>query len=216
VRGLPPDPAETVRLSTTVDVNGSTFSFAFSWFVPGIDGALPTDLEDWLDTWIIRTLDPLTGAMHAGASALTCRLGSVRPGGPSWEATYPQPNHGHFTGGQADQVAVGLYVKSSARARGSGSRIRLPACPDEFIDDNRAINTLGLSQLQQLVNAITMFAITPTPFSGVPPILGTIQRQAAGRPLTAATFAPTIGLVVSRRVETIRRRLPKRGQVSPP
>jgi hypothetical protein len=61
-----------------------------------------------------------------------------------------------------------------------------------------------------------MFAITPTPWGGPPPVLGTIQRQSEGSPLPTATFAPTIALVVSRRVETIRRRLPKRGQVSPP
>lgn len=214
MRGLPPDPANTVRLITTVDVDGSDFSFELGLLAPLVDAASPAELELWLGNWILIVGPALGDLMHAGAHLLTCRLVSKRMGGPSWTATFP-PNHGNWSGGQADQVALGIYVKSTAYGRGAGSRVRIPAIADVMIDANRAVSVVGQGKLLALCNAIADFLNQPLPWGGGLAIAGTIQRQRAGSPLSAATFAPAQAIVPSRRVETIRRRLPGRGQISP-
>jgi hypothetical protein len=214
VRGLPPDPPNTARLETAVDVNGWPVTFAFSFFNASFDLMGPTELHEVLNNWIIFVGAAVGGSMHSGAQLTTCRLFSLRTSGPRALATFPT-NRGAWEGGQANHVAVGLYVRTTAYGRGSGSRVRLPACPDAFIDNNREVSATARGRLLAIANGLANFQNAPIGGVLTPTVLGTIQRQASGRPLSSATFAPATSVEACRRVETLRRRLPERGQLSP-
>lgn len=210
MRGLPPDPPDSVRMITYVRVDDvATCSFGLSILAPGIDLAASSDLQLLLTSFQVQCSTQLFNCMHQGAQALTSRLVSYRPGGPRWETSWA-PNAGRWTGGQASAIAAGLYTQGLAAGKGTGSRIRLVGCPDIFIDANRELNTTGTEYLRQLGVQIKNWAGPPSPYPVGPVIIGTIQRQSAGAPLPTATFDPATAIVPARRVEVVRRRLAKR------
>jgi hypothetical protein len=214
LRGLPPVPADVLRVELVIDVNGRELTTGWWWFVPDlIAGGVP---------WLIAAasnifsymVSPLDGCMHSGASWSLLRLSS----GGTTPLVYSEAapvSGGVYTGGQADAIATGVYVLSSTGRRGSGSRLRIPATPDDFVVNNYMLSTTGVGRLFDFAAAMqscTAATIGPT---GGAVILGTLQRSRAGAPLGVATFDPAAAVIPSFRVELLARRLPKSRGVSP-
>ena len=210
---LPAVPPDVGHFDLAFDVNGRTLRAGFWFLLPDLQSWTQPWLLSLVDQFVLYTLSGFTGVMHAGASLSTCRV-SVAGSNPVEFVQHVAPNHGAYTGGQADAIASGVYLVASSGRRGSGSRLRVPGCPDDFIDDNWRLSNAGVSQLHTLANDLTDWARVQTGPTGLPLVLGTLQRRTSAGPLPAAQFDPAVMVVPSFRVEVLSRRLPKSRWVS--
>lgn len=211
---LPPVPDDVLHVELTFDVNGREYRNGWWWLVPDLAvGGIP---------WLVATMSnifadlvfPVTGLMHAGGSWTTCRLAS----GGNAPLVYVEAaplNHGAHTGGQADAIATGVYVVTLASRRGSGSRIRFPACPDDAVQDNWLLSAAGLARcfdFAAALNSLTSSLVAPT---GAQVLLGTLQRRTAAGPRAVSSFDPATAVLPSFRVEVLARRMPRSRGISP-
>lgn len=211
---LPTVPSNVALLENVCDVNGYDVQYNHWLFVPAFDTAGPSYFDALLTAYILEVGGALLDCMHSGASFTTCRLSRFGSQPFTWIKQWP-PNHGRWTGGQANNVAVGFYVRTTTGGRGSGSRCRIPACPDIFVTENRQLSQVGLGNLLALTEAIVAWAAGLTGPTAGDVLLGTLQRRTVAGPLPSATFSPAAALTPSQRVERLGRRLPRSGQVSP-
>ena len=215
MQGLPPDPVDTIRLITEADVDGARESFGLSFLVPDLALADDAWLHSFLGNYQILVAGDLLNCMSDHAELVTCRTDSTRPASPRFEIPFA-PNHGAHPSVEALAIAVGVYVTSGRARRGGGSRVRLPACPPRFVSRGRELTSDGAGFLISFCNSLVAWASGQVGPTGANVILGTIRRQAGGAPLATAVFDPAFSVRPSLRVEVLRRRLPKRGQLSPP
>lgn len=214
MRGLPPPPSNVVRLDLDFLVNGRDFHTGLWLLIPDVETAGVAYLDALVADFISFVVGGVTGVMHSGSSWVTCRA-SYGGTTPASFIGYVTPNHGAWSGGQADAIATGLYLVSSTGGRGSGSRLRFPAVPDDFVDDNWRLASTAVAQLVILANDITNFVSGTIGPTGAPAIVGTVQRAARGAPLPVASFDPAQAIVPSYRVDFLGRRMPKTRHVSP-
>src|SRR5690242_2427373 len=148
--------------------------------------------------------------MHGGSSATTCRLSIA---GLTILADAP-PNHGAWTGGQADNVALGLKWQTSERGRRGWALTYVPAVPDVFITNNWQLRQLAWGNLLDSgTHLLQSMNLLPDP-SGATLRAGTVHVSSRGAPLTASAFAAYVGVVPTPKVVTIRRRIPSTGGLS--
>lgn len=214
MRGLPPAPSNVVRLDFDFYVNGRDFTTGMWLLIPDVETGGVAYLDALCADAQFYTLSGWTGCMHDGASVVTCRA-SYGGTQPANFVSYAAPNHGAYTGGQADAIACGVYVVSSSGGKGSGSRLRVPATPDAFVDDNYRLASAAVARLLDLCNAIDTFVAATHGPLGAQAVLGTVQRSRRGAPLPTAEFDPAQAVVPSFRVEFLSRRMPRSRWVSP-
>lgn len=214
MRGLPPAPSNVVRLEFDFFVTGRTLTTGMWLLIPDVEtggvpylDALCADAQFYL-------LGGFTGCMHNGASLVTCRA-SYGGTTPANFVSYAAPNHGAYSGGQADAIACGVYAVSATGGKGSGSRLRIPGTPDDFVDDGYRLSSAGVSQLIALCGDINNFVTATHGPLGAQAVLGTVQKARRGAPLPSAQFDPAQAIVPSYRIEYLRRRMPRSRWVSP-
>lgn len=211
MRGLPPPPLDVVHLTQTFDVDDNDVSVGFWLFNPSNVDAIVSELQELADAWFLTCLPNLLGLMHEGSVATTCRLTNRVL---SYAELAP-PNHGALTGGQADNVAVGLHWLTGAPATSISRITYVPATPDLFVDRGYRLSATGWGTLRangtDLYNALNAL---PAPSGGTQAV-GVVNRSRSGIPLSVATFTPYIGVVPTPKVVTIRRRIPSGRRVSP-
>lgn len=211
MRGLPPVPVDVAQLTQVFDINGHDTSISFWLFNPSFAAATIPALARTVSDWFIDALVSVLELQHLGVIPTTCRL-AVR--GLAYVTTAP-PSHGAWTGGQADNVAVGLHWMTGEYGKGLSPITYVPGVPDAFVTDNWRVNELAIGNLlasgQDLYNALNGLR-SP---DDTPTVVGTVHRARAGAPLSVATFAPYVGVVPTAKVVTIRRRIPHSRQVSP-
>lgn len=208
MRGLPPVPAGVLRLDLEFDVNGYPLTTGLWFLVPDLALADLAWYQAFTAMAFFYLLPGTTGVTHDGVSLSTCRLASGGMAPFRYVALAP-PNHGAYSGGQADIIASGVFVRTTTTARGSGSRLRFPGCPDDFVRDGLALSATAVSQLLAMANAITTFVASQTGPTGGQVLLGTLQRSKAGAPLAHSLFDPAVAVVPSYRVEYLDRRFPR-------
>lgn len=214
MRGLPPVPADVLRLELDIEVNGYLFTTGMWFLVPDLPAATLPWYQAFTADAIAYLVGAVNGVTHSGAFLSTCRVAAGGVGGFRY-ASYAGTNVGAYSGGQADIVASGVFIRSNSGTRGSGSRLRFPACPDAFLTDNVQLSAAGLSRLLDMCTAITSFSAAELGPSGAPVVLGTLRRAQAGAPLPSAIFDPALAVVPSLRIEYLDRRFPQRRYVSP-
>lgn len=214
MRGLPPVPDDVLRLELDFDVNGRRFTTGLWMLTPGLQAWTPTWLTSFASDVFSYLLPGTTGVTHDGTSLTTCRVLIAGSSPIAWTA-YAPPNHGAHTGGQADAIASGVYVVSSSGGRGSGSRIRFPGCPDDFITDNWLLSPQGQSRLLDMCSSIIELMNAVTSPTSQLMTLGTLQRATVAGPRSTSQFDPASLVVPSNRVEVLRRRFPHSRWVSP-
>lgn len=210
----PPIPSGVVSMRQLVDVDGNLCTFGWWLFMADADLGDFTYWSDLSTSFQFTVSGPLLACMHAGASLLACRfvVGGIGP--TSYQFPWA-PNHGLSTGGQAQAVACGLYIRSSDDRRGSGTRVRLPAVPDEFVDNDVALSSIGRGRLTDLGDRLTSWVSSVSGPGGGTVLLGTLQRRRAGLPLPTAVFAPAISVEPMLRIARMGRRMPRFGRYSP-
>lgn len=196
------------------DVNGYYFSFGHWLLIPDSAAATVSYLHDLASSYQLNVGGELLDCMHDGSSFATSRLGLQSPAPLQYTQAWPA-NHGAWTGGEANAIATGVYVLTSAGGKGSGARVRIPGAPDIHVDAGGRLSNAGRGHLQAFCTALITWVDGETGPTGAPILLGTVQRQRAGAPLPVASFDPAVGVLPSLRVERLVRRLPKPGQVSP-
>lgn len=206
-------PEGVVHVGVTVDVNGAPFTFGHWLLIPDAGSGYPLYWSGLLSSYFLEVGPALLDCMHDGASLLTCRSTAGGTSPQVWVESF-SPNHGHWTGGQADNVATGIYVQTQSGRRGSGSRVRLPAVPDSFINANRALSQFGAGYLQAAATALVAWVASVTGPTGAQAVLGTLQTRRGGVPLLPPEFDPAIAVRPSLRVERLARRLPPSGRYS--
>jgi hypothetical protein len=211
---MAPPPEGVVWISSDVDVNGYPASVGFWVLIPDADAGPPLYWLGLLGSVELQVWPGWLSCMHAGASFVTCRclVGGIAP---QWYALPAPPNHGEWTGGQAENVCMGLYVQSSSGGRGSGSRIHLPAVPDIFVQNNVQLSEVGRGNLLAAAVAMTDWAASVSGPTGAAVTIGTLQTRRAGAPLLPPVFDPALLIRPGQGIETMRRRLPRRGRISP-
>lgn len=202
---LAPLPVGVAHVSVGIDVNTYPCSIGWWLLVPGLETAGPPELEALAASITLGVAGPLTSCMHAGSQLVTCRIDGR---GFSFASAFA-PNHGAWTGGQAQGLATVLHWLTLDAGRRGAAITHLPAVPDVFVRDNARLSTLGYSNL--LVAAADLFsAFNSTPgVTGGVCTLGLLQRRHGGVPLVPPTFSPATGYEVSQVLTTLRRRLPK-------
>jgi hypothetical protein len=210
MRGLPPPPADVAELRQYFDINGHRVSTGFWLFSPEWPNAVYPDLEVALVDWFTSGLPQLLGLQHSGVIPTTCLL---RVGGLALVEAAP-PSHGAWTGGQADNVALGIAFKTNDRGKGATHINYVPGVPDVFISANYQISQVGWGNLQ--ANARDLLAALNTIRSplGLACVAGTLRRARGGLPLGHASFSPFAGVVATPQVVTIRRRIPRGYQIA--
>lgn len=210
MRGLPPPPPDVLRLVQEFDINGKTSSVGFWLQGPSIGSALPASLELVAAQWFITCLPNLLALMHRGSSATTCRLSIA---GLTVLRAAP-PNVGLYTGGQADNVALGLKWQTSERGRRGWALTYVPAVPDVFIANNWQLDQRAWGNLiDSGSHLFAAMSALPDP-SGAPLAPGTVHVSHGGAPLATAVFSRFVGVSPTPKVVTIRRRIPSSGGLS--
>lgn len=211
MRGLAPQPDDVARLTQWFDINGHQVSISFWLFGGSLIAIEPSAAEDVLAGWFNTCLPPLYECMHEGVIATTCQLG-LR--GFVWAAAAP-PGHGAWVGGQADNVALGFHWITGEVGKGKQPITYIPGVPDVFIANNWKVNELAIGNLRASGTDLyhNMQAL-PAP-DGSTLVPGVLHRVVGGAPMPTAQFAPYVGVVPTTKVVTIRRRIPKTGQIQP-
>lgn len=215
MRGLPPVPPDVLRLELEAEVNGAFFTTGVWLQSPDMPSAVPSYLTALIGSFELGPVAAFLSCMHNGSSFSTCRA-SIEGTTRLRIVDAFLPNAGAWTGGQVNMAACGLYVQTLGGGRGSGSRIRFPALPDIFVDDNRTLSATGVGNLEAAATALVSWVSTALGPSGLPLELGTVQRARGGTPLPASIWAPAVSVSPSFRVEYLARRMPKSRQISPP
>lgn len=214
MRGLPPPPPDVVHLEQELQTNGYPWSIGFWLFNPSVTSWTFDWLKALHDDWDTFCMNDVMELVHTGVRASTCRL-TVAGSTPCDVVFQSAVAGGVYTGGQAQNVAVGWYFGTGEPGRGSGTRTHLAGVPDEFVENNSALSHDAWANLavrgESLLNNMRGL-LAPDMTALVP---GTVQRQRAGAPLPVATFAPSAFCIPWARVGTLRRRMPPRGQISP-
>lgn len=214
MRGLPPVPDDVLRLTVDVDINGRVFSTGFWFFVPDLPAATYPWFKNFVDEFFFYVIGGLNGCQHAGASVTTCRLVAGGIGGVQYTA-FAATNQGVYTGGQADLVAAGVFLRTAAGRRGSGSRVRIPGCPDAFVDNNLTLSAAAVARLFSFCDAVNNFVSAQLGPTGAQVVVGTLRRTQAAAPLSSSVFDPAVAIMPSPRVEYLTRRFPRTRWVSP-
>lgn len=206
MRGLPPPPADVAELRFFFDVNGYTASVVHWMFVPSLEVATVPGLESLASNVLFYALPFFTDLMHAGARVdrLSLQTFTVTPVNMVVSAS---PNHGAWTGGQSAAVALGLHWLTGEGGAGDHVVTHVPAMPDVFIEDGQLLNALGLGNAGSAASAFLNGIATIVGPVGGTCSLGTVHRQKAGLALPASIFSPFVGVIVTRKLTTIRRRV---------
>lgn len=211
MRGLPPVPLDVLHVVQHFDNGGASPSVGFWLFNPSNASITPPGAAAVLSDFFLFVLPNFLALQHEGITPTTCRIV-----GPGFAITESAPaSHGAWTGGQALNVALGIHWLTGQRRPHAGPITYVPGVPDVFIHDNHQLSQLGFGNLQ--ASARDMYDAFPSVRApdGTPQVVGTLERSAAGVPLTTAQFAPYIGVSATPHVVTIRRRISRTSGLSP-
>jgi hypothetical protein len=200
-----------LHLVQDVDVDGHLVSIGWWLWNPSNVNIVTPELDALVNAYFFTCQPSLLELMHAGATLTTCRLATRTE---SFVAMSP-PNHGAWTGGQADNVATGLHWLTGEGGPLRGPITFVPAVPDAFIEANWMLSNVGFGNLNASgIDLYHAFNALPAP-DGTTQAVGTLHRSAAGVPMAVAQFTPYVGVNPVPKVVTIRRRIPRRRAVSP-
>ncbi len=201
----PPLPPEVVELRARFLVGGLTSSIGFHLWNPGLGALGLPELEDVLSAFLLNCLADLSDVMHAGVSLSTCTAtcqGITAVSGFDFFS-------GTWTGGQAQGVTVGWHWIDGSGRRGSAAITHLPACPDEFVDENVRLSHTGYANLRDHGSSLLdQLALLPNGLGGhlVPCI---VHRKQQGAYLLVPEIREIVGVLPMLAASTIGRRMSK-------
>lgn len=211
---MPTWPDGVVHLSQDTDVAGYTASFGLWLWWPANPPLDPDEALAVIGNWASIVVPYFLACMNSSASFTTCRL-THRGTTPFRFVSELAPNHGAGSSGATLAISAGVYIQSSSGARGSGTRIHIPAINSAMYNDPGVLSTTGVNNLLALTNAIATWPQQLFSAGAGTVQLGTLQQRRGGQLLSHPTFVEAIGVRPTYKVETISRRLHQIRAVSP-
>lgn len=206
MRGLPPTPPDVLRFDAYCDTDGAPSSIGF--YVLAAPGP-PYDVGDLttlLGLFILAVLDFVNQCSAGGTSVLTCRLRST--GIETWDIVEGcSPNHGAWTGNQANMVASVCHWLTGETGRGRQAVTWIPGFPDNFTDDHLHANDTCMHTVRFQANTFLAAIAAMSAGTILQCSLGTVHRSRHGAPLHVATFSPFVDVTASRVIGRCGRRM---------
>lgn len=204
-------PDDVVHVDLEYDVNGRPASIGFWLWNPGFPPPSYGHLVDLAADVILNENSHLVQKMHAGATFSTCRCAA----GSSIAAVAFSFSAGVWTGGQAEGITLCLHWITAQPAKTVGAVTHLPAVPDAFIVDNYRVSQTGWGNLDDLGSDLLSDLSNHNTEDGGKYVPVCLKRRTRSGPLAAAIPVPIVGVRPSPTVSTMRRRMPRRGVISP-
>lgn len=210
--GLPPWPHGVGQLELLFDVNGSEVTTG-AWFLD--PSGIPADVgtcHHIVNQYVLSVHGSLALLTSRAAELTACSV-TISSLDFAHATIQVDPVPGAWTGAQANNVACGLQFHGSVRGKGTTSVMRLPSCPDDFINSNWRLSSIGYANLRDhgadWLNAFNLM----TGAGGATLLHGCLHRVRSGAPLTPPLFDITTDVAPSPHILTTRRRLPRGRQV---
>lgn len=212
---LPPIPEDVLHVEHLFLCDGSPASFGFWLHVHPAVLLDPTQFSLIAYDWFEFTLQTFLDCMHEGTTQIACRI-TRRGIEPYVHLENFAPNAGSQSGAQNLAAACGLYLPASVGGRGSGSRLRLPGLPDNFVDNDAKLSGYGVQQLVFAADALFNYPLRLSTDLELPTELVTLQTRKNGLPLAVAEYSPTLAVRPTFHLDSIGRRMRASGGFSPP